>query len=245
MLMLNVMGTFEGYEESKSQEGKFFAYIKPIATPPAAVLSPVKCKKKYGVPADGVPQLGNLAILCEPEQLPSVGVGEKVAATAVCWPISKPAWSERDNRVINSRDIVPLYVLEGEIKPTTAKAVAPAFHLKGYYQGALRMTNGQVRMHCVLDDVPPAWVLKQSNIKKGIRGYTTGTEVLGNISVIAESGHMPVVSINSPVEAKGVCWSVCEPYWNVKKDCVAWLKIPTPVFLTTAAITTEKVKASA
>jgi hypothetical protein len=244
MITLNVVGSYEGNEESKSYPGKVYVYIKPIAVPPAGFLRAVKCPKEYGAAADGMQKLGAFAFLCEPDKVPVVGIGEKIAASATLWPVMKPYWNKRENNVGYMREMSTVYILDGEVKPSNAKAVPASFSFKGYYVGAVRGEDGDITVNCQIEDAPPAWVIRETRVKKGVN-FISAAEKLGGVHLSASAEHVPALPGGAPIETRGAVWPVISPYWDEESETVAIQKVPTPVFLVTHAIAAEKAKAGA
>lgn len=229
MISLNVIGSFEGCEESKSHEGKFYAYVKPLAKTPRGILKPVKVKPKFGPVRDGIEIMGMFALICEESQIPTIGIGEKVSASAVVWPTNTPRWSDRQNSIVPGSETSFQYVLDGEIKPSNAKAKEPTFKADGYYTGALRLKDNRVRVKCSIEDVPPSWLLRQQRTRKG-KAYMTVQEELGIVQFTVEAGNVPAIPSAAPIEVTGEVWPISEPYFDEKQDSVSNRVIPTPVF---------------
>ena len=244
-ISINVNGSLDGYEESKSYPGRYYVYIRPTALPPTGMLRMVKCEKGFGAPADAVQKLGVFAILCEPESIPSAQIGDRVSCNVTCWPVSKPVWSDRLNNISQAKDTEFFYVLNGEIKSSTSKPTPAAYTAQAFYAGAVKDDRG-ISVRMVIDDQPPAWLLREQRIKKGKQNnFVTGTDMVAKLVVIAEEMHMGNVQPNSLIESKGVCWPICHPYWDRKTEQIIWQKIPSPIFLTNHAITQDKAKPAA
>ena len=48
MIKLQVAGTFEGYEESKTWPGKFYVYVRSVAQAPKGLLQTTRIARPYG-----------------------------------------------------------------------------------------------------------------------------------------------------------------------------------------------------
>lgn len=244
MIKMNIVGSYEGTEESKTHEGKFYCYIKPLVTAPKDLIITHKQHMEYGPDLFGTDEMGMYAIICEESQIPAVMIGEKVTCSVSCWAVAKPYWNDKKSQIEHSRRLSFFFILESEIKQSTAKAQPSSYQLNGYFDGAVRMQEGQVRIKCSFDDSPPSWLLHKVKVPKGKSSLMDAEEKLANVQIISDMVNVPVVTLNAPIEATGDVWPIREAYFKDENGCFEINVVPTPKFIVKAAIKTEKVKAA-
>lgn len=142
MLTVNITGKFNGYEESKSQPGMMYLYVKPKATPPAGLLKTVNCPRQYGAALKANQKVSGFAILCKPEEIPAIEIGQIISLTAECWPISRPMWSDRMNAIVWGNESSPMYILSGKVsQPKDPNLTPPQFTFDGLFKSGKRVED--------------------------------------------------------------------------------------------------------
>ena len=230
MIRVSILGGFDGYQESKSYPKQHYCYIRPLTVPMNGFLKTVKCPKKFGQPEDAVQKIGNFAVLCPIDKIPTVAIGDKINLSAICWPVTRPVWSTREKAIIHSRELNPVFTLDGDIKSTSVKSTPPAFTSELYFSGAVRQSSSDIFLECIQDEAPPEGILRTVRIRKG-KDYVSGTESLGMVKIHTSAGNLPATAPNTPLKIKGQCWPVLTPYFSEKISSVEYSKVPDVVFV--------------
>lgn len=227
--MITVTGiyAFEGYEESKSHtDGTHYIYLKPICPPDQGILKNVKVKPEFGNPLDAMEKTGAFGVLAPREKIPTLAIGQKVAGSFHLWPVQSPRWDFRKNCVGFGNYIKTVYTLNGEIKPSNAKATPPTINIDAFFAGAVRNEENGIALSIILDDMPPEGVLVSRSIEKG-KSYIQAMEQLGHLTPGTTAGILPALASGTAITAEGTIWPVSEPKWDKEAGQIGYNVVAT------------------
>lgn len=224
MLTLNLVGAFLGDDKNKTYPDKSYLYIKPLVSPPDGFLKTVRCVPPFGKAVEMSQEIGAVAVMCDSASVPDLGLGEKVALTAHCWPVLRPMWSARDNQVVYPFEPGFFYILDGEIKPAQAKAQPFGFTFAGTSRHR-RLVDERIEVAAEMEGTPPAWLLRKISVKQGFR-YTDAVERKGDVCISCPVAVGNKLRRDTRFEAKGICWPVLTPYWNKDTDSATQQVVP-------------------